>query len=101
MLNGPCAAEWNIWLDCIEGQRPSRFRCGASGDDIATTNNACATQRTALDTCRAQATGTGGRGGGGRGGSAGSPVAGAGGAGGAPVHGTIGPRCTTACPLLL
>ena len=93
MLNGPCAAEWNIWLDCIEGQRPSRFRCGASGDDLATTDNACATQRTALDTCRAQSTGTAGRGG--AGGSSGA--GGAGGAGG-QVHGTIGPRCTTCMP---
>jgi len=93
MLNGPCAAEWNIWLDCIEGQRPSHFRCGGSGDDIATSDNACKTQRTALDTCRAQATGTAGRGG--AGGTSGA--GGAGGAGG-QIHGTIGPRTTNSMP---
>ena len=89
-----CPVEWNVWLGCIEDQRPSGFRCGAGGDELTTTNGACATQRTALDACRARTTGTGGGAGGG--GSAGS--GGAGGAGGAPMRGTIGPRCTDCMP---
>ncbi|HEX6767003.1 MAG TPA: hypothetical protein VF103_16015, partial [Polyangiaceae bacterium] len=54
-----CYVEYERWLECIIGERPSEFSCGTS-DTLSVTSGDCSTELATLETCRANGPGGGG-----------------------------------------
>lgn len=61
-LDGPCSEESGAWSACIQGERPSEYRCAETpGDELVLTSGACATELSTMHQCRVDA-GAGGNG---------------------------------------